>query len=202
MFTGGVCQLWAVIDSKGFTRRVSWGRCRVCYHWPITCLLAGRGSGTLKAWSTDTFTLRTFVFQFRECQVHVCLFSRGNWVSLFWMRVQYLHVPALSAYSWTLTAPPSLWERGLLKLDQNMPAVVAASELPPFPGRTWGSFKRRRPACLWWAGREDNTEGQKQVAWGLRTLWSWDHLQFSCPGMPARVGDTPQVFFSSLIPLL
>lgn len=146
MFTGGVCQLWAVIDSKGFTRRVSWGRCRVCYHWPITCLLAGRGSGTLKAWSTDTFTLRTFVFQFRECQVHVCLFSRGNWVSLFWMRGQYLHVPALRVYSWTLTAPPSLWERGLLKLDQNMPAVVAASELP-LPRKDMRQFQEKE-TCM------------------------------------------------------
>lgn len=126
-----------------------------------------------------------------------CLsFSRGNWVtgSVYPGREESVciclpweHIPGRYCHHHhhppTPQPPPSLWERELLKVEQNMSAVVASSDLP-LPRKEVSIFKRRRPASLRWTGRENDTEGQKQVAQCLSTLepgWSVDkQSQHSC----------------------
>ena len=98
-FAGGVCQLWGNSGGTSKFQRLKWmvgdrGDFRAVEEawfqvvsWQDQHVFAGReGPWDSKGWVSKAFILRIFIFQLREFQVHVCLFSRRDWMHLFWMR--------------------------------------------------------------------------------------------------------------------
>lgn len=144
-------------------------------------MFAGReGPWDSKGWVSEPFILRIFIFQLREFQVHVCLFSRRDWMNLFWMRGMATGTGSACAWpkstsldvNYPRPSPltPSLRNGEFLKLEENMPAVVVVSELRFRTGSKGDIFKERRPApfprwakesmTLWgseWLGSEEQT---------------------------------------------
>lgn len=144
-FAGGICQLWGNSGGTSKFQRLKWmvgigeisGLRRKhgsrLYHGKTnTCLLA-EGPWDSKGWVSEAFILRIFIFQLREFQVHVCLFSRRDWVNLFWMRG--MAPGTVSACAW----PKSI------SLDINYPCPQPPDPIP----KKWRISKivKERASC-------------------------------------------------------
>ena len=139
-------------------------------------MFAGReGPWDSKGWVSEAFLLRIFIFQLREFPVHVCLFSRRDWMNLFWMRG--IATGTGSACAWPKSTSldvnyprpqpptPSLRNGEFLKLEKNMPAVVVVSELRFRTGSKGDFFRERRPAFFpRWAEESMTLWGTERVA--------------------------------------